>query len=1340
MKSFTTKIFFSLFVLALSLTGIYGQSPVTASVSLSDPSPYLEDYMQPGRLLATLVSTDQRPTYAVRLQFSIEAGGQRILLPGDPTFAPVVELTRGLPLVLQGEDLRPYFDLNFLDPPTRERILALGNELPAGPVTICLAAFDLNFLASPPVSNTACGMGIIDLHQPPLLVAPTSVSSSADVSTSTPQAINFSWQPQHFFASEYRLEIWADDLGFGNNFLIENVPPLVQINTLNTSYLLTDIDPILEAGVNYVWRVQASDLADRERFINDGFSELGRFRMVAPEPDLPPVPCGMPSHLTYQLIDEQTVSLSWTPANDLPHTLDLGSMDDPAYLSSSIGTSAGTIGSEAPFGSSGQEESSPPDLPSSSTGSYTWTNLEASYEYYVYVCAPCPGNTVPECRFLSFEMPDLASCAPNILAQMGQITPTSVQFSWTSDPTWTDHYSIHIGMDSMYLPPNSQETTCGSLNPDTDYVARICAHCPAGAGQNCVEYSFRTTDFRCATTAEIEELVRITTLPPDGIRIDWSELPAEVLEPGPDIAISPEYEGPEIADRPAESGQNQDFTGLEPGQTYTITFCVPCGEEELCVTRDITIPLCEQLVLESFDSRYVFHDRAEVFWGLPQVATIDSFRLRLRTEGSSVWLAQSPGIIGQMESFRFDQLTPNTTYVAELCPICNREATNCEELTFTTTAVVCDRLGDDSEFEYICGDQSDLLPFEASPLLQQLRPGDSIWVADFKMEILEVSSLSSPWAGRGRTAVPYLNGALVEFTFSAIEINENCRLTAGELEAVPPWAELVTDLQNTLNDAQDLLSNLTGTIEDLSTALGLVEDVADMLATLQELQVLMQQDPENFPPELQDQLQEAIDCLTNPDIVDKSVCEELIEDVIAGLEELQSALYDADYQVDFLPAEEMIYGYDTLSYPEMNIRDWYIQVPDIDERPYTVAWKSVPQGQSDYVQARRDPAGPLDSVRFVYQDLDSEVGNPTPMGDDRVLAVDFASSPTVYARQVRPSDGGSSADGLGGGSGPEVESLIAGQLALVEYPEKELNVVLVPLNGASASFDLNDPTLADELQRIYRPAIVETNLSVYPTPFQVDGVDVIPDQASGVRSYPQPLRRIIEAFEDQHPDLDEDTYYLFVCQTFAGDEAGFMPRKRQFGFLYLNNAPTEPIAFARLIGHELGHGAYHLQHPWQETTLPESATDNLMDYAGGGRLHKWQWDLIDDPVAVAGLFEGDGDGSGEVVDCQYDMVSGIIDSAELLLDDEELELWNLIIRVKNRHGINVIIKTFDYLSNPYVLTENGCSIEENTNRFIVVNLPACSDNDTMSLYRSHDVPTVLADSIINFHFDNLKNS
>jgi len=48
----------------------------------------------------------------------------------------------------------------------------------------------------------------------------------------------------------------------------------------------------------------------------------------------------------------------------------------------------------------------------------------------------------------------------------------------------------------------------------------------------------------------------------------------------------------------------------------------------------------------------------------------------------------------------------------------------------------------------------------------------------------------------------------------------------------------------------------------------------------------------------------------------------------------------------------------------------------------------------------------------------------------------------------------------------------------------------------------------------------------------------------------------------------------------------------------------------------LGHGAFALRHTFSEknlVSLPQGKTDNLMDYAKGNGLLKYQWDLIHDP-------------------------------------------------------------------------------------------------------------------------------
>ncbi|MEL6276666.1 MAG: hypothetical protein AAFU03_16330, partial [Bacteroidota bacterium] len=137
----------------------------------------------------------------------------------------------------------------------------------------------------------------------------------------------------------------------------------------------------------------------------------------------------------------------------------------------------------------------------------------------------------------------------------------------------------------------------------------------------------------------------------------------------------------------------------------------------------------------------------------------------------------------------------------------------------------------------------------------------------------------------------------------------------------------------------------------------------------------------------------------------------------------------------------------------------------------------------------------------------------------------------------------------------------------------------------------------NELQAIFGPAIVNVSVSIADN-FSIDGVGIIPEQVSGVWAYQQPLRRIINQYENALlGGYDEDTYFIFLLGEYDGDRSGFMPRKKRHGFLFLNNVGNTPEAMARATGHELGHGAYHLQHTWEEVPgLGQGDTDNLMDY------------------------------------------------------------------------------------------------------------------------------------------------
>ncbi len=137
------------------------------------------------------------------------------------------------------------------------------------------------------------------------------------------------------------------------------------------------------------------------------------------------------------------------------------------------------------------------------------------------------------------------------------------------------------------------------------------------------------------------------------------------------------------------------------------------------------------------------------------------------------------------------------------------------------------------------------------------------------------------------------------------------------------------------------------------------------------------------------------------------------------------------------------------------------------------------------------------------------------------------------------------------------------------------------------------------------------------------------------------MNNIIDAFKKQ-ANTDRKTYYLFLVPGFSDDLAGFMPLGRNYGFIATENATT----IANTIGHELGHGAFVLYHPFSDKSpyyRPECSTDNLMDYSDGTFLNKYQWDLINDPRRIVRVMQDEGEGKKLLLTCRNINVSNYPD-------------------------------------------------------------------------------------------------
>ena len=109
------------------------------------------------------------------------------------------------------------------------------------------------------------------------------------------------------------------------------------------------------------------------------------------------------------------------------------------------------------------------------------------------------------------------------------------------------------------------------------------------------------------------------------------------------------------------------------------------------------------------------------------------------------------------------------------------------------------------------------------------------------------------------------------------------------------------------------------------------------------------------------------------------------------------------------------------------------------------------------------------------------------------------------------------------------------------------------------------------------------------------------------------MRSVIKEFKRER-EFNRHTLYLFFIDDRSVSKSGFMPLASEFGFIF--NFSSDP----KLIAHELGHGKeFNLRHTFSDKAqhyFPEKSTQNLMDYAGGSELWKYQWDLIHDPEKI----------------------------------------------------------------------------------------------------------------------------
>ncbi|MFB9056642.1 hypothetical protein ACFFU9_07765 [Mariniflexile ostreae] len=179
---------------------------------------------------------------------------------------------------------------------------------------------------------------------------------------------------------------------------------------------------------------------------------------------------------------------------------------------------------------------------------------------------------------------------------------------------------------------------------------------------------------------------------------------------------------------------------------------------------------------------------------------------------------------------------------------------------------------------------------------------------------------------------------------------------------------------------------------------------------------------------------------------------------------------------------------------------------------------------------------------------------------------------------------------------------IAGKVNVWHLQQKQVNVVLVGINGTVIPNDSGDV-----LNQIYNKAgvhfvITKKNIDISNT----WGESVETGDSDLLNTYTNEQQSITQALITAlGSEYKTDAYYmLYTPEKADNGDAGFMPLKRQFGFVFDGKNRT--------LAHELGHGVFGLKHPFSNKN-ESGKTDLLMDYGSGTTLSHMDWELMHAP-------------------------------------------------------------------------------------------------------------------------------
>ncbi len=601
------------------------------------------------------------------------------------------------------------------------------------------------------------------------------------------------------------------------------------------------------------------------------------------------------------------------------------------------------------------------------------------------------------------------------------------------------------------------------------------------------------------------------------------------------------------------------------------------------------------------------------------VLTVQSTEVELSWDSSSkyraynIWYRQIP-FGNERTELVFNKaiilhgLKPGSAYEIQISGVCTESES--ERSTFlkirTDTA--------QSDFEKWvkkCGKPMPKVDLSNRNPLVLLQAGDKVKAFDFEVIVLAVSGKEGGYTGSGWVQLPYTGKMPIPCTFENVFINTDHRLVEGKIKILQK--QLVLSNQTATELAALWMRNLgmnwnRWKDEKTNTKIDkiIIDSEGDIILTTSAGESKLKGKNNTIitdPTGKKYFISSGGKISASEGILEESI----VKDLKAG-EGMPASIRSGMPRVHF--SADLHNGYDAYEIKSLTGGENYEKLESSDT-DYYVGWKLTAAGEHDSVTAWLNPGKLVnispDSIRFLRSDGTRLPCKITGQGKWTVYFYGRLNllADAIWAVGYHTFNGKSK----------KVEREILGKLNLIQTDVRNITVKIIPVNGIAAGYDADKS--AAELLAIYKPYNVQTQFRVMPALHvnayneNKEKIEVNGDYLS--TSYNQSLNRFISVFENKFPHVAQyqgtDTAWMFMLGNSAGDEKGFMPLNRNYGFIFSGNSPPT----VHTLAHEIGHGLLLLSHPFGKDALNSGRSQNLMDYAPPfGLLNFEQWKLIFD--------------------------------------------------------------------------------------------------------------------------------